>query len=172
MNNLEDPKLLQSDITIRTFTSEHRKAVGELISRIQREEFEVPITLEQQPDLAAIQDFYQRGNGNFWIALSNQCVVGTVSLLDIGNSQVALRKMFVHPEFRGSRFGTAQNLLEAAFDWCRTQGVSEIYLGTTAAFLAAHRFYDKNGFIEIPKSDLPANFPVMAVDTKFYTFKV
>jgi RimJ/RimL family protein N-acetyltransferase len=46
--------------------------------------------------------------------------------------------------------------------------VTEIYLGTTAEFLAAHRFYEKNGFKEIAKSQLPPAFPIMAVDTKFY----
>jgi predicted N-acetyltransferase YhbS len=41
-------------------------------------------------------------------------------------------------------------------------------LGTTAKFLAAHRFYEKNGFREIAQTELPASFPVMTVDTKFY----
>jgi hypothetical protein len=39
---------------------------------------------------------------------------------------------------------------------------------TTAKFVAAHRFYEKSGFAAIPKTDLPAAFPVMSVDTKFY----
>jgi hypothetical protein len=47
--------------------------------------------------------------------------------------------------------------------------VRELYLGTTAKYLAAHRFYEKNGFREIARTALPESFPVMAVDTKFYT---
>ena len=47
--------------------------------------------------------------------------------------------------------------------------VAAVYLGTTAKFLAAHRFYEKNGFREIAREALPDSFPVMAVDTKFYT---
>lgn len=43
-----------------------------------------------------------------------------------------------------------------------------IYLGTTARYLAAHRFHEKNGFTDIPQADLPPAFPVMSVDTKFY----
>ncbi|HVN38503.1 MAG TPA: GNAT family N-acetyltransferase, partial [Myxococcota bacterium] len=38
----------------------------------------------------------------------------------------------------------------------------------TSKFLAAHRFYAKNGFREIAKSDLPPSFPVMAVDDRFF----
>jgi hypothetical protein len=33
---------------------------------------------------------------------------------------------------------------------------------------AARRFYEKNGFAEVDVSQLPAAFPVMKVDTKFY----
>ena len=172
MSNIATSNEPQFAISIQKFSSDHAQPVGELISTIQREEFDIPITLDQQPDLADIPGFYQSGKGNFWIALSNKRVVGTISLLDIGNDQVALRKMFVHPDYRGSRFGIAHKLLESALDWCRSQGVSEIYLGTTAKFLAAHRFYEKSGFIEISKENLPAKFPVMAVDTKFYMIKI
>ncbi|EKD40356.1 MAG: IAA acetyltransferase [uncultured bacterium] len=135
---------------------------------IQRDEFGIPVTLADQPDLLDILGFYQRGLGNFWVAESAGEVVGTISLLDIGNSRTALRKMFVKVPFRGPVHGVASRLLSTLLEWCGQKGVKEIYLGTTASFLAAHRFYEKNGFIEIPKSALPATFPIMAVDTKFY----
>lgn len=171
MSNLATSNNPQFGVEVQIFTPEHCMNVGELISKIQREEFDIPITFEQQPDLSDIPSYYQTGRGNFWIAISDQRVVGTISLLDIGNDQVALRKMFVHPDYRGSQFGTARKLLESAFGWCRSQGVAEIYLGTTAKFLAAHRFYEKSGFLGISKEDLPEKFPIMAVDTKFYMIK-
>jgi N-acetylglutamate synthase-like GNAT family acetyltransferase len=62
----------------------------------------------------------------------------------------------------------AENLLKVLIKWCKSKDVKEIFLGTTSKFLAAHRFYEKNGFSEIQKSDLPNSFPVMVVDTKFY----
>ncbi len=172
MSNVATSSEPSTAITIQKFNEEHTTEVGELISTIQRQEFQIPITLDQQPDLADIPEFYQIGKGNFWVALKDTRVVGTISLLDIGSNQVALRKMFVHPDVRGSRFGTALKLLESALDWCRISGVSEIYLGTTAKFLAAHRFYEKNGFAEISKDSLPVTFPVMAVDSKFYMLKI
>ena len=52
------------------------------------------------------------------------------------------------------------------------QGITEVFLGTTDKFLAAHRFYEKKGFRELPKADLPSTFPVMAVDSKFYVLRV
>ena len=40
--------------------------VVDLIVHIQRKEYKVPITKEEQPDLLEIEMFYQRDNGNFW----------------------------------------------------------------------------------------------------------
>ncbi len=93
-------------------------------------------------------------------------------MLDIGHDQAALRKMFVQREFRGPTHGTARLLLAALLDWAKAQRIGEIYLGTTAKFLAAHRFYEKNGFTELSKSQLPVQFPIMNVDTKFYRYLV
>lgn len=153
---------------IEPFRPELQKAVIDLIVGIQRNEFQIPITAEDQPDLHQIPDFYQTGSGNFWVALHSGQVVGTISLLDIGHGQAALRKMFVHPDFRGGKMGTAGRLLKTLLEWTVSKGVEQIYLGTTSKFLAAHRFYEKSGFVEIPKVELPKAFPVMEVDTKFY----
>ncbi|MGC4241452.1 MAG: GNAT family N-acetyltransferase [Herbaspirillum sp.] len=155
-------------IEIQVYRPEHAQGVVEVILPIQQEEFGIPITLEGQPDLKDIAGFYQKGLGNFWVAVDGGKVVGTISLLDIGNAQVALRKMFVAASHRGKEHGTAARLLEGAIAWARAQGVRQIYLGTTDKFLAAHRFYEKNGFRLIEKSTLPPAFPVMVVDTRFY----
>jgi N-acetylglutamate synthase-like GNAT family acetyltransferase len=155
-------------IEIAPFAPHHASGVVDVILPIQQSEFEIPITLDAQPDLQDIGRFYQRANGNFWVALHDQHVVGTVALLDIGNAQAALRKMFVSANYRGPEFGIAKRLLETLLAWSHARGLREIYLGTTAKFLAAHRFYEKNEFCEIARTALPDAFPVMTVDTKFY----
>jgi N-acetylglutamate synthase-like GNAT family acetyltransferase len=159
-------------LDIIPFRPRFQSNVLELIVGIQRGEFAIDITAEQQPDLHHIPTFYQVRAGNFWVAVVDDRVVGTISLLDIGNQQGALRKMFVHPDFRGPQAGTAKRLLDTLLDWARTQEVREIFLGTTAKFLAAHRFYEKNGFSEISKASLPPAFPIMAVDTRFFQRRV
>ena len=155
-------------IEIAPFTPAHASGVVAVILPIQQSEFDIPITLEAQPDLKDIASFYVKGNGNFWVALADGEVVGTIGLLDIGDREVALRKMFVKSAFRGREYGVASRLLETSVAWCTAREVRAIYLGTTAKFLAAHRFYEKNGFDEIARERLPASFPVMVVDTKFY----
>jgi hypothetical protein len=47
-------------------------------------------------------------------------------------------------------------------------GIGEILLGTIDKFVAAQRFYRRNGFTEIPGDELPPSFPRMAVDTNFF----
>lgn len=157
-------------LTIEQYTAPYKEKVVAHILAIQRDEFAIAITRADQPDLDAIETFYQTGAGNFWLALAAGRVVGTVALADIGDRQGALRKMFVHADYRGGGHGVAGQLLAALSAWAREQDLRAIYLGTTAKFLAAHRFYAKNGFVEIKKADLPASFPVMKVDSKFYRY--
>ncbi|AMO98165.1 acetyltransferase family protein [Collimonas arenae] len=159
-------------ITITTYSEQHRSGIVDLILPIQQGEFGLAITLEEQPDLLDIPAFYQSGHGNFWVALADGEVVGSISLRDIGNGQAALRKMFVKPAFRGREHQVAQQLLQALFDWSTAQGLREVFLGTTSAFLAAHRFYEKHGFVEIAADELPAAFPRMRLDTKFYRYSL
>lgn len=155
-------------IEVVPFSLQYHAGVLDVILPIQRSEFGIPISFEDQVDLHDIPRFYQSGAGNFWVALADTRVVGTISLLDIGNAQGALRKMFVRAEFRGPGHGIARRLLETLLAWCAREQIREVFLGTTARFVAAHRFYEKNGFVEIAKSELPPAFPVMSVDTKFY----
>lgn len=156
-------------IMIKEYTEKYKNEIIELILGIQQNEFNIPITREDQPDLDSIPDFYQVRNGNFWIAIECGHVVGTIAMTDIGNRQGALRKMFVNRDYRGNG-STARKLLQTLIDWSRIRSMDEIYLGTTEKFLAAHRFYEKFGFVRIAKEQLPASFPIMKVDTRFYKY--
>ncbi len=157
---------------MKEYSNDYQTQVVDLILAVQQQEYNIKITKDDQPDLFTIEDFYQNGNGNFWVALYGNKVVGTISLLDIGNQEVALRKMFVNKEYRGSKFNTASLLLNNAIKWAREKSIKAIYLGTTPQFLAAHRFYEKNGFASIAHADLPENFPIMKVDKIFYQYLV
>jgi putative acetyltransferase len=156
-------------MTIKTYKEAHKEQIASLIINIQRGEFNVPITLADQPDLANIPDFYQSKNGDFWVAENVLGeVIGTIALIDIGANEGAIRKMFVHKEFRGKTHGVAQALFNALFEKAEKQGMNALYLGTIARLEAAIRFYERNGFKPIEKEDLPKSFPLMAVDTHFY----
>lgn len=163
---------MENSPIVKQYSNEYQTQVIDLILHIQQQEYNIPITKSDQPDLFTIEDFYQTGNGNFWVAVYGGKVVGTISLLDIGDNQVALRKMFVDRDFRGAKFKTASLLLNTAIQWAKENSVKTMYLGTTPQFLAAHRFYEKNGFTSIDLNELPEKFPVLQVDKKFYQYSV
>lgn len=157
-----------SAVDIQPYQAVDQAGVIDLILPIQQQEFGIAITAADQPDLADVPAFYQSGRGGFWVARHQQEVIGSIGLKDIGNGQAALRKMFVAAPWRGREHAVAARLLQHLIDAASQAGVREIFLGTTAAFLAAHRFYEKHGFTEISRDALPPAFPVMAVDSKFY----
>lgn len=154
------------------YRPEHFAAATSLIVAIQRDEFGFDIDLARQPDLSNIPAFYQTGAGNFWIALDGDTVAGTIGLKQIGEAQVALRKMFVAADYRGAAVGVATTLLHTAMNWAKQHAVRQVFLGTTEKFRAAHRFYEKHGFTRIEKSELPASFLFMPVDTRFYRLEL
>ncbi len=167
-------------LNITPFVASHTTGIKNLIVPIQQNEFSISISYDDQPDLQDIPGFYQTDNGGFWVALDetkgdakgSECVVGCIALKDIGNNQAALRKMFVAQSHRGPSadrdIGVAAMLLERLLAHAKIQGLGEIYLGTTAKFLAAHRFYEKNGFALVDENNPPPAFPRMDVDTRFY----
>jgi len=157
-----------SQPVIRPFRPADEPAVLDVILPIQQAEFGIAITAADQPDLRDIPGFYQSGRGAFLVAELDGAVIGTIGLRDIGNGQGALRKMFVKAAFRGREFGVAQALLDRLLATARAAGVAQVILGTTDKFLAAHRFYEKHGFVRVAPEDLPPAFPRMAVDSRFY----
>jgi GNAT superfamily N-acetyltransferase len=157
-------------IKISTYHPQYQAQVVDLILNIQQKEFGVSITLDDQPDLLKISNFYQQGNGNFWVALDEDKVIGTIAAIDIANQNLALRKMFVDSNYRGC--GVGKKLLNYLVSWAGERKVRKICLGTIDKFKVAHKFYQKNGFVRITESELPDNFPIMLSDDIFYCLTV
>ncbi len=156
-------------IRIQPFTAEYAEAVPNMILDIQQNEFRVPVTLADQPDLLNIPTFYQRDRGQFWVALApDDTLVGTIALIDNGDEAGAIRKMFVRADYRGYAHGTAQHLYNTLEQWAIERDFTSVWLGTVHQLHAAMRFYERNGFFAIEKKDLPATFPIMPVDNRFF----
>ena len=161
-----------ANLVYRPIGDQFSDDVIQLILPIQQIEFGVPVTLEDQPDLKTIEAFYCQSGGNFWGAFDGDTLVGTIALINIGHQAGAIRKMFVKKEFRGKEFGIAQQLLGKLLTYSREQGIRDIYLGTVEQLKAAQRFYERNGFALIQKTDLPSNFPLMSADNMFYHLRL
>ncbi len=157
---------------IETYTEKYKQDIATFILNIQNNEFNVPLTIADQPDLLDIENFYFKKNSNFWVATENEKLIGTIALIDFDNGQAALRKMFVHNNYRGKEKGVGQKLLAELLGWCKQKNIFEIYLGTVEQLHAAKRFYVKNGFVKIDKAALPVSFPLMQVDTEFFGLRI
>lgn len=142
--------------------------IAGLILPIQQIEFNVPVTIEDQPDLLDIETNYHRTGGGFWGAKQGGELVGTIGLIAIGHHAGTIRKMFVRKEFRGKELGIAQRLLQILIEHCKAHEITDLYLGTVDRLQAAIRFYERNGFIRVSRSELPESFPIMPVDNTFY----
>jgi hypothetical protein len=66
----------------------------------------------------------------------------------------------------------AQALLDALLVHARHHGLPGLWLGTLPHMAAAHRFYERNGFLRVAPENLPPDFPRMPVDTVFYTLEL
>ncbi|RYJ39024.1 N-acetyltransferase GCN5 [Flavobacterium anhuiense] len=157
---------------IQPIKNECENQIVDLILNIQQKEFNVSITLEDQPDLLDIENFYYKPGGIFLGAFIDQKLVGTIALVKFSKEGAAIRKMFVKKEFRGKEFNIAQQLLEQLIKYSEENGIKDLYLGTVSILEAALRFYEKNNFIRIQKESLPADFPLMKPDNVFCHLKL
>jgi N-acetylglutamate synthase-like GNAT family acetyltransferase len=155
---------------IKSFEPKYQPEVMGLIERIQVGEFDLPIEEGQRKELESISESFQKGKGNYWVALFNEKVIGTIAVIDIGHHAFELRDVFLDKEYRGKVTGFAKQLLDTIFAWSKEHDVKTIYLGTTLKFKAAHRFYEKHGFHEIARRDMPPYCQPMDCDEKFYRY--
>jgi len=154
-------------VQIYPIQNRYAEAVIDLVLNIQQKEFNVAITLEDQPDLLEIENFYYKDGGCFWGAFINGELVGTIALVKFNNEAGAIRKMFVKKAYRGKELYIAQQLLETLIAYSVEHGLSHLYLGTVSILQAALRFYEKNNFMRISKELLPEDFPLMSADNVF-----
>lgn len=163
---------MKDTFEIRSLNNSYCNQILDLILPIQQVEFNVPVTLEGQPDLLDIQTHYHETGGGFWGAIHRGDLVGTIALISTGHQAGTIRKMFVKKESRGKELGIAQQLFNTLVSYCKEHDINELYLGTVDMLKAAHRFYERNGFHRISKKDLPHYFPVMMGESIYYNLHI
>jgi GNAT superfamily N-acetyltransferase len=151
-------------IRIVEYKPEFQPRINEMMVRIQ-DEFSEIITSKHS---TVISEVYQLPGQKYWVALSGEKVIGTIGLVLYGKENAVVKRMMVDPGYRGKDFPTAKTLLDTAFAWGKEQGAKHVYLGTMQQFVAAQKFYVKNGFAEIKMEELPSDYPSNPMDTLFY----
>lgn len=169
-NALEQSRLVREQIKILTLSTSRtiRKQIITLIEDIQKNEFLLPITDEINACiLRAEEEFYYNNSYNFWYAVDkNGVVIGSIGLKKINYNTAEIKKFFVNKSYRGK--GVAQKLMHTLTNAASKHHFHMLYLGTVDKLQAAHRFYEKYGFLKILKKQLPKEFIRCSLDTIFF----
>jgi GNAT superfamily N-acetyltransferase len=158
-----------TELTIKPIYNDRCPQILGLILPIQQIEFKVSVTLEGQPDLLDVEKYYHQGGGCFWGAVNQENeLIGTIAMINTGHQACTVRKMFVKKEYRGKETGIAQLLLNTLINTCHAKDITDVYLGTADVLKAAHRFYERNGFMRKQSEEMPTYFARMMSEEVYY----
>lgn len=90
------------------------------------------------------------------MAVDNGDVIGTLGLMKIDEKWSVLKKFFVHKAWRSKRIGLL--LYEKLLAFAKSHGVHHIILDTPSVAVKSHAFYERSGFIQVKKTDLPIKY--------------
>lgn len=151
---------------ITAFDPDEEEEVCAFVLAIQNGEFNLGFTVQEQPDLRNIRQFYQ--GGGFWTAKISGTLVGTIGLQGLDRETGVLRKMFVHQAYRGHALKVAQQLFNTLLTEASLLDFYYLLLDTPAIAKASHRFYEKNDFVEIKKDQVPEAYQYPDRNSKIY----
>lgn len=113
---------------IITYREEYKQQIINLILHIQNDEAGIALSLDEQPDLKNIPEYYQKNGGQFFIAIEGRELIGTIAIMNYGNNNAVLKKFFVRSDFRGKGIGRA--LYCELLEYARDMGFERIVLDT------------------------------------------
>lgn len=151
---------------IEPYTEKYDNEIISLILGIQNDENNLGLSLGEQPDLLDIKRCYRLSGGEFWVALSDDKVIGTIGLMLKERQCAVLKKFFVQKEFRSQGVGLA--LYNTLLTYAKRADVRHIILDTPSVARASHRFYERAGFYKITKNQLPISYAYPDRDSVLY----
>ena len=166
-----------SDVEIVPYAPAHQDQVVALILHVQNVEAGIGLTLEEQPDLLAIDVEYAGTGGGFWVAVtSSGQVVGTIGLLvkagRDGTPWGVMKKFFVRADHRGRAAdggpGVGARLYDTLIAHAREVGLSGVVLDTPAVAARSHAFYTRAGFRQIAREELPLDYHYPDRDSRLF----
>ena len=141
---------------IINYCEKYNQEIIDLILDIENNESKINLSLEEQPDLMDIPGTFLNSGGNFWVAVDQDTVVGTIGLAMKENNCGVLKKFFVRADWRGKKLGLA--LYETLLEYAKSHHMQSIILDTPSVAKAAHRFYERAGFQKVTAAELPVPY--------------
>lgn len=155
---------------IMNYEDKYKQQIIDLILHIQNDEAGIDLSVKEQPDLLDIPYFYQRNGGEFWIAVENDTIIGTIALMNYGNGNAVLKKFFVKKSHRNKKVGYALYMQLKTF--AENNGINVIILDTPSVAKKSHEFYERSGFKRIEKSMLPFSYNYPDRNSYLYMLKL
>lgn len=152
---------------ILPYSDKYKEKVIKLVFDILDSEFGHRSTTGR-PDLYNISEVYQTPNGNFWVAVEGDEVVGTIALKDSGEKEGCLKRLYIRKNLR--RQGLGSKLLDVLLKFAKEKGYKRIVLSTYEDMDSANNFYVKKGFKKFtPPTEKVKN---SSIDSVFYELKI
>ena len=151
---------------IEAYKNKYKEEVIFLILDIQNNEAKISLSLEEQSDLNDIEHCYQAKGGEFWVALDEGKVIGTLGIMMRENHYAVMKKFFVKVEYRSKKVGL--ELYRQLIYFAKDAGVKHIILDTPSVAKASHKFYEKAGFYKTDVENLPVPYVYPDRDSILY----
>ena len=97
--------------------------------------------------LVSMAEFVVSGVGSrLWVAVDGENIVGSVAIVQSGDSVAKLRWFIVSPEYQGK--GVGKKLFDTAMKFCRAERYAQVFLWTFQELEIARYVYKKYGFVQ------------------------
>lgn len=144
---------------IKVYEEKYKNQVIALILYLQNFGTGVSLSLDEQPDMNDIRNYYLKDGGGFWIAVDDtDDVIGTLGLMRKSGNCGVLKKFFVAPAWRGRERGVSGGLFAMLMEHAQKCGMKQIILDSPSVCHRAHEFYRKMGFELIGREQLPVQY--------------
>ena len=147
------PQYPGHSIKIIAFKPEYQKAAAELVNRGLGEHFG-RVDESMNPDLFDIGLNYR--DGDFMLAFCGEQLIGTGSLMPIGEGVGQIARMHTATEHR--RQGVASSMLATLEKQAVTRNFHTVILETNTDWFEAITFYERNGYVEMNRNELGIRF--------------
>lgn len=98
-------------ISIIPFEERYTQDVIDLVLHFQNDGTRPMVTVDDQPDLRNIVDSYIHAGGNFWIAVENDRLIGSIGIMPCNQDIAILKKFFVYEAYQGAPFILDRNYM-------------------------------------------------------------
>lgn len=153
-------------MNIVEYCEKYNEEIVELVLDIENNEAKINLSLEEQPDLMDIQGTFINNEGNFWVAIDKEEVIGTIGLVIKENHCGVLKKFFVRADWRSKKLGLA--LYKTLLEYAKSKELESLILDTPSVAKAAHRFYECAGFHKVSARQLPVSYEYPDRDCDLY----